>query len=64
VVLFPDLNAFDIWSNKVKEFEKGLPETTFKVSDLLQNHASKEEKKNGLDIADFIIKLDWKDFRI
>jgi len=40
-----------------------MPGTTFKVSDLIQNLATKEEKEKGFDIADFLIRLDWKDFR-
>jgi len=63
VFLFPDLNAFDNWSKKANNFQKEMPDTTFKVSYLLQNHASKEEKENGFDIADFLIHLNWRDFR-
>jgi hypothetical protein len=63
VFLFPDLNGYDNWKNKVNEIETNIPNTTFKVSDLLQNFASNEDKNKGLDIADFLILMDWKDFR-
>jgi hypothetical protein len=63
VFLFPDLNGYDNWKNKVNEFETNIPNTTFMVSDLLQNFASNEDKNKGLDIADFLILMDWKDFR-
>lgn len=63
VYLFPDLDAFDTWSDRVNQFEKELPGTTFKVSDLIQNLTSKNEKEKGLDIADFLIQLDWRNFR-
>jgi rubredoxin len=59
VVLFPDLKGYDRWSNKAKELSKI---TTFKVSDLLELNASESEKEKGLDLADFLIKFDFKDF--
>lgn len=63
VVLFPDLNAYDKWSSKAKEFEKELPGTSFKVSDLLERKASHEEKAKGLDLADYLLRFDIKDFQ-
>jgi hypothetical protein len=63
VVLFPDLNAYDKWSSKAKEFEKELPGTSFKVSDLLERKASDEEKAKGLDLADYLLRFDVKDFQ-
>jgi hypothetical protein len=62
VVLFPDLNAYDIWDRKAKEFEKLLPGTSFKVSDLLERKASDEQRKRGFDIADHLLRFDIKDF--
>jgi rubredoxin len=55
VVLFPDLNGFEKWSAKAKEFN-------FKVSDLLERKATDEEKSKGLDIADYLLNFDIKDF--
>lgn len=63
VFLFPDLNAYDIWSGKAKQFQKELPGTTFKVSDLIESLASNESKNNGEDIADFLTRNDWRTFR-
>ncbi|HUZ59864.1 MAG TPA: DUF6371 domain-containing protein [Hanamia sp.] len=63
VFLFPDLNAFDNWSQKANSLQNGMPGASFKVSDLIQNNATKEEKEKGLDIADFLTRLDWRDFR-
>jgi hypothetical protein len=64
VCLFPDLNAYDNWSKKMKEFEKELPGTSFKVSDLLERKATDAEKAKGLDIADYLLRFDVKDFQI
>jgi hypothetical protein len=67
VILFPDLsksgNAYRLWSKKAKEFETTLPTARFKVSDLLELNASDAEQEQGCDLADYLIKLNWKDFR-
>jgi len=63
VVLFPDLNGFDKWSIKRKELSERIPNTRFEISDLLENIATEKERDKGLDIADFLIKFDWRQFR-
>lgn len=67
VYLFPDLSkdgsAFKLWSKRAKEFEVQLPGTRFKVSDFLEHHASELERNKGCDLADYLIQLDWHDFR-
>lgn len=63
IVLIPDLNAYENWSNKAKQFQKQMPGTTFKVSDLIQRFAPNENKKEGEDIADFLTRMDWRAFK-
>jgi hypothetical protein len=67
VYLFPDLSkdgkAFDLWNKKAKEFSDLMPDTQFKVSDLLEIHATETDRSKGLDLADFLIKQDWRKFR-
>jgi len=53
VVLFPDLNCFDLWQSKAIEFSKI---TSISVSDLLERKATTEERKAGLDLADYLLK--------
>lgn len=48
VTLFPDLGAFDEWKKKADELG-------FNCSDYLERIATEEQKKEGLDIADFLI---------
>jgi hypothetical protein len=60
VVLYPDLNGFDKWLLKAKGFSSIAK---FTVSDLLECNASEEEKKKGLDIADYLLRFDVKDFQ-
>lgn len=64
IVLFPDLNGFEKWSVKAKELNEKIPGTRFKVSDLLESLANEEERSKGLDLADFLIRFDWGQFRI
>ena len=59
VTLFPDLNGFDKWSSKAKELSNLA---IFKVSDLLERKATEAEKKQGFDLADYLIKFDYKAF--
>jgi glutaredoxin len=67
VIVFPDLSkngdTYKEWQAKAKQFEKQLKNTCFIFSDLLENYASNDERNNGLDIADFLIKQDWRLFR-
>ena len=67
VYLFPDLSkdgrAFELWSNRAKRFSELIPGTRFEVSNLLETLAPKELKENGADIADILIKMDWRKFR-
>jgi hypothetical protein len=70
ITLFPDLSkpkiegkptAFESWSSKAKEFSHIA---IFTVSDLLERKATEAEKQEGFDLADYLIKYDYKDFLI
>lgn len=67
VYLFPDLSiggkAFDLWSKRAKELSALLPGTHFEVSDLLETRAPNSLRNEGADIADILIKFDWRKFR-
>ena len=67
VYLFPDLSnkgtAFNLWSTKAEEYENKIPGTSFKTSDLLEKLAPAQDREQGKDIADYLIELDWRDFR-
>jgi hypothetical protein len=64
VILFPDLSkdgkAFELWSGKAIEIQKRLQGTTFQVSNLLERLAPEQDKVQGKDIADYLIKQDWR----
>jgi hypothetical protein len=67
VVLFPDLSkpnegkatAFEKWGSKAKEFEAIA---SIQVSDLLERKASDEERIEGLDLADYLLKFNPQEF--
>jgi hypothetical protein len=61
VILFPDLNGFEKWSNKANELSHLA---IFTVSDLLELKATEAEKKQGFDLADYLIKYDYKAFAL
>ncbi len=67
VYVFPDLskdgNTFKEWETKAKEYESRLPGTRFIFSDLLEQLAPERDKSEGNDLADYLIKQDWRDFR-
>lgn len=52
VVAFPDLGAYDYWCKKAEELWM-IPD--LKVSNILERKATEEERKEGLDIADYLL---------
>jgi hypothetical protein len=60
VVLYPDLNKeFEAWSAKAKELSHITNFTVFKQ---LENIATEVVKENGLDLADYLLRYNHKDF--
>lgn len=60
VILFPDLsktdakiNCFELWSKKAIKFKNIA---NIEVSDYLEKIATEQERKEGLDLADYLIK--------
>lgn len=54
VVLYPDLGAFDKWSEKTKELKSIC---SISISDLLEQVATEKERDGGFDVADYLIKI-------
>tara|TARA_R110002096_G_scaffold282779_1_gene476727 strand:- start:3614 stop:4993 length:1380 start_codon:yes stop_codon:yes gene_type:complete len=67
VYLFPDLSkdskAYNLWSEKAQKIQEQLENAMFKVSDLLEELAPNQDREKGKDIADYLIKLDWRKFK-
>lgn len=54
VTLFPDLGAFDIWSQKAVLLSGICQRVT--VSNILEKNSTDEQRRCGLDIADFFLE--------
>jgi len=54
IILFPDLGAFDDWTEKTA----GWPGVT--VSDVLERRASAEDRAAGLDVADYLLRENFE----
>jgi hypothetical protein len=53
VVLFPDANVFDYWSEKALEFSHIA---NVEVSSIVERIATPDERKDGLDLRDFLLR--------
>lgn len=63
VILFPDANGYTKWTDKVNQISFSMPDAHFVVSDLLEKNSTDEEKKNGLDLCDYLIKYPVSSFQ-
>ena len=61
VVFFPDLNGFDVWKAKADELNYIANIT---VSDALEQIATEDERAQGLDIADYLLRFPAKEFTL
>jgi len=53
VIMWPKLGAYDLWNEKAQELSMIA---TVTVSDYLERIATEQERKAGLDIADYLLK--------
>lgn len=56
VVLFPDLKAYDQWEKQAKAIQPIC--RSLVLSDLLEKNATKAERDQGLDLADYLMRRD------
>lgn len=60
VVLFPDLKGYGKWHEKSIELSAI---TKFVVSDFLEQRATIEEHRQGLDLADYLVRFNFQQFK-
>ena len=53
IVLYPDADGFELWQSIAREAQR--QGSTIKVSNLIETHATDEQKANGYDLADYLI---------
>lgn len=67
VFVFPDLSkdgaTFKEWQTKAQDYQNRLTGTQFIFSDLLERLAPESDRNEGGDLADFLIKLNWNEFK-
>jgi hypothetical protein len=60
VLLIPDLKAYDKWQQIAKELSSLMRRTRFKILDLFEKTSTDQEREEGYDIADYLIKIPCK----
>lgn len=67
VTLFPDLSpkgdAFALWAKRADEFNREMENTHFEISSLLEKMATPQQRAAAEDVADFLVRYDWRSFR-
>jgi hypothetical protein len=53
IILYPDADGFDLWQKVAAEAR--IKNLNVVVSDLLETHATDQEKADGFDLADYLI---------
>ena len=61
ITLFPDLGGLEKWSKKANILQNSANIT---ISPILDQIATDEERKQGLDLADYLIRFSPEDFQI
>lgn len=61
VIIFPDLGATQIWKEKSETISKQVG-CTMIVSEILERLANKEQREQGLDIADYYLMINGGKF--
>jgi hypothetical protein len=56
VILYPDINSFEKWNKKAYELSHIY---RISISDLLEKKATDEERRQGLDLADYLVQFDY-----
>jgi hypothetical protein len=56
VIFFPDLGCYSIWKEKVESIARIVSLAAYAVNDILEENATEEEKAQGLDLCDYIVK--------
>ena len=54
VILFPDAGCYNTWNEKVADLPKNIH---YQVSDLVEKKSTADEKLQGCDIADYLLRI-------
>jgi hypothetical protein len=56
IMLYPDIDGFRKWQDKMLELNRRLPEANFNLSHYLQQNVPRNHHTTGMDIADYFIQ--------
>lgn len=56
VIFFPDLGCYQQWKEKVESIAKQIFFACYSINDVLEKNATEEEKANGMDLCDYIVR--------
>lgn len=59
IILYPDLGKFDLWCANAEGLRSIC--ASMKVSDFLEKNTADEDRKNGYDIADYLLNFELVD---
>lgn len=62
VTFFPDLKQLQAWEEKVSKIKKKLKTAVITTSSFLEHKATDEDRAQGLDLADFLIRQEWSKY--
>ncbi|QMU30134.1 DUF6371 domain-containing protein [Adhaeribacter radiodurans] len=61
VILYPDVNAYEKWYNRALELSHIA---NFKISDYLEATSTQEERQQGIDLADRLIRYNFNEYEL
>jgi hypothetical protein len=60
VILYPDTGCYEIWRDKAYLYRNKM---NISISTILEHNANIIERKNGYDLADFLLQFDLDEFK-
>ena len=60
VILYPDTGCYEIWRDKAYLYRNKM---NISISTILENNANILERKNGYDLADFLLQFDLDEYK-
>ncbi|WP_426668580.1 hypothetical protein ACPPVU_20390 [Mucilaginibacter sp. McL0603] len=56
VELYPDVSAYTNWQQKATDLQLLINKTRFVVSDFLEVNATEQERNEGWDLGDYLVR--------
>lgn len=63
VILFPEVNNYCGWKKIAARIGQKMPNVILRVSDMLEKFANERDRAKSSDLADYLIRFDYRIFR-